>query len=201
MTTKQIANLTRETWKCDGCLGVWADDAPEDETISPNFKTNSKKYVEKLTILQWNADAITAKIQPLRDYLIENDVDIFLIQETKLVKKDKTPTFPGYTILRKDRRQFKGKENNRGGGLLIGVKENIPFRQAKIDLRGEGDEITESVTIEIPRSDGQKLRITNVYIPPIRNTTSETARKRKSVVTTNKWPDKQFDCILGDFNP
>ena len=67
-----------------------------------------------MTILQWNADAITAKIQPLRDYLIEMNVDIFLIQETKLVKKDKTPTFPGYTILRKDRRQFKGKENNRG---------------------------------------------------------------------------------------
>ena len=128
------------------------------------------------------------------------NVDIFLIQETKLVKKDKTPTFPGYTILRKDRRQFKGKENNRGGGLLIGVKEKTPFRQAKIDLRGGGDEITESLTIEIPRSDGQKLRVTNVYIPPIRNTTSETARKRKSVVTTEKWPDKQFDCIFGDFN-
>ena len=118
-----------------------------------------------MTILQWNADAITAKIQPLRDYLIEKNVDVFLIQETKLVKKDNTPTFSGYTVLRRDRWQLKGKENNRGGGLLIGVREKIPFREAKLDLRGEEDEITESLTIEIPRSEEQKLRITNVYIP------------------------------------
>jgi len=200
MTTKQVANLNRDTWKCDGCLGVWAEDSPKPDTATPAFKTNSKCFADNLLILQWNADAITAKIQHLRDYIMEKKVDVFLIQETKLVKKDKTPTFPGYTVLRKDRRQLRGKENNRGGGLLVGVREQIPFREATLDLRGEEDEITESITIEIPRNGAQKLRLTNVYIPPIRNTASETARQRKSVVTMSKWPCKQFDCILGDFN-
>ena len=199
MTAKQIVNLNRDTWKCDGCLGIWADELPQPDTASPTFKTNSKQFAEKLTILQWNADAITPKIQLLRDYLIDKDVDVFLIQETKLLKKDNTPTFPGYIVLRRDRRQFKGKQM-KGGGLLTGVKEKFAVREAKLDMKGEEDEITESLTIEIQRGDGQKLRITNVYIPPIRSTASEIARQRKAVVKTHKWPCKPFDCVLGDFN-
>ena len=77
-----------------------------------------------------------------------NGVDIFLIQETKLVAKDKTPKFPGYTVLRRDRLQQKGMEKNRGGGLLIGIKDNFPLREAKIDLQDKEDEITESLSKE-----------------------------------------------------
>ena len=96
----------------------------------------------------------------------DNGVDIFLIQETKLVAKDKAPKFPGYTVLRRDRLQWKGKKNSRGGGLLIGIKDNIPFREAKIDLRDKEDKITESLSVEIPTKDKQKLRLTNLYIHP-----------------------------------
>ena len=67
--------------------------------------------------------------------------------------KDKTPQFPGYTALRRDHLQWMGKENNRGGGLITGIKDNIPFREANIDLRSKDNEITESLTIEIPTKD------------------------------------------------
>ena len=131
-----------------------------------------------------------------REFLNDNKIDIFLIQETKLVTKDKTPQFPGYTVLRRDRLQWKGKENNRGGGLITGIKDNIPFREANIDLRSKDDEITESLTIEIPTKDKQKLRLTNIYIPPIRNTAAEIGRQKKALVKTKKWPNQKYNCIL-----
>jgi len=93
-----------------------------------------------------------------------------------------------------------GKGNNRGGGLITGIKNNIPFREANIDLRSKDDEITESLTIEIPTKVKQKLRLTNIYIPPIRNTATEIGRQRKALVKTEKWPNQKYDCILGDVN-
>ena len=42
-------------------------------------------------------------------------VDVFVIQETKMIKADKTPTIAGYTIERKERDQEIGNETNRGG--------------------------------------------------------------------------------------
>ena len=130
--------------------------------------------MEKLNILQWNADAISTKQDELRIFLKEKSIDLFLIQETKIIEKDKKNPienkFPGYRVLKKNREQVKGKDNNRGGGLLIGIKENVPFRRVKLDIDVFEDNITESMTVEIPTKDKQKLRITNVYIPPIRST-------------------------------
>ena len=200
MKRKQRESIDKNTWACEGCRGLLAKKPQPEETSCPVFKTNAEKFVDKLDILQWNADAISTKQDELRVFMKDNGVDIFLIQETKLVAKDKTPKFPGYTVLRRDRLQWKGKENNRGGGLLIGIKDNIPFREAKIDLRDKEDEITESLSIEIPTKDKQKLRLTNLYIPPIRNTAAETGRQRKAGVKMDKWPCQSYDCILDDAN-
>ena len=103
----------------------------------------------------------------MRDFIKKNDIDIFLIQETKLIKSDKTPKIPGYTIERKDRVQPKGKEKDRGGGLISGVRKTIPYKSIdKFNVRGVKDHITEALTIEIPTKDKQKVRITNIYVPP-----------------------------------
>jgi hypothetical protein len=162
----------------------------------------SKNFISQLTIIQWNCDHLLAKIEELRVYLEKRNVDVFFIQETKLISSDKRikAKFPGYTIKRKDRAQPRGKEGNSGGGLLVGIKKGIPFRVANIDLRGYGDGITESYSIEIPLKNGQKIRFTNIYIPPIRNTSSEAERQRDTEVTTNKWPCERYDCLFGDFN-
>ena len=94
----------------------------------------------------------------MRDIIKKNDIDIFLIQETKLIKSDKTPKIPGYTIERKDRVQPKGKEKDRGGGLITGVRKTIPYKSIdKFNVRGERDHITEELTIEIPTKDKQKV--------------------------------------------
>jgi len=202
MTTGEISNIDRASWKCEGCLGVMAGEQPSEETTTPTFKVKSSNYISRLTILQWNCDHLLAKVEELRSYLERRDIDIFFIQETKLISNDKgvEAKFPGYTIKRRDRLQPKGKEGNRGGGLLIGIKKGIPFRVANIDLRGREDGITESLSIEVPLRNGQKIRFTNLYIPPIRNTESENNRQRGSVITTTRWPCQPYDCVFGDFN-
>ena len=50
---------------------------------------------------------------------------------------------------------------------MVGIKKSTPFRIASLDFRTEEYEITESISIEIPRENKQKLRINNLYIPPI----------------------------------
>ena len=68
-------------------------------------------------------------------------------KETKLVKNDETPRFPGFAVERKNREQPPGEENNRGGGLMIGIKDNIPYTyMSKTNIRGKKDHITESQT-------------------------------------------------------
>ena len=200
MKRKQRETIDKSTWECDGCRGLLAGKPSQPETTTPVFQTQASKFVGKLRILQWNADSISTKQDELRVFLKDKEIDLFLIQETKMISKDKTPRFPGYTVLRKDRLQWKGKEDNRGGGLLIGIKENIPFREANIEIRGVEDNITESMTVEIPTKDKQKLRITNIYIPPIRSSEAESARQRKTDVKMDKWPDQPYDCIFGDVN-
>ena len=82
------------------------------------------------------------------------------------------------------------------------IKKDIPFKELKRNLRGPEDDITESQTFEFPiacKGKG-KLRVTNVYIPPIRNTESERRRQRRSDVQLEKWPSGRDDIIVGDMN-
>ena len=53
---------------------------------------------------------------------------------------------------------------------MIGVKDNIPISEIKNNLRGDQDKITEWMTIEIPTESKNNIRITNMYITPIRRT-------------------------------
>ena len=52
---------------------------------------------------------------------------------------------------------------------MTGVKDNIPFKEVKLGKTGRKDKITEWQTIEIPTYEKGKIRITNIYAPPIRS--------------------------------
>ena len=127
-------------------------------------------------------------------------MDIWCIQETKLIEKDKTPHKQGYTVIRKDRKQAMRRESNRGGGLLMGIKEEIPYKVVQKEFGGPEDDITEGMTVEIPLRNNQKLRITNMYIPPIRRTEQEEERGRRGEVSTDLWLSERCDMLLGDLN-
>ena len=135
MTRKQVETLQRQRWVCPNCIEdecVEENNRAEAQTQDTQYKqTNAKETT--LKILQLNIDSILSKTEELRDFIKKNDIDIFLIQETKLIKSDKTSKIPGYTIERKDRVQPKGKEKDRGGGLITGVSKTIPYKLAKIN--------------------------------------------------------------------
>ena len=56
----------------------------------------------KLKIYQWNSDGIRPKFIELRDHLLNSDIDVLAVQESKLRKTDKTPSIEGYATIRKD---------------------------------------------------------------------------------------------------
>ena len=196
MSREQVSRLDRKVWQCEACQGVFATPPAKAVATSAEFKTGrASKPV--LNILQWNCDTLRSKVEELKIFLREKKVDIFVLQETKLIPKDETPKIHGYTLIRQDRPQLKGKEKNRGGGVLTGIKDDIPFRRVHLDIKVREDKITESITIEVPTHDGRKIRVTNVYVPPIRNTARD---DRTDVFNLGKWPCTESDLILGDTN-
>ena len=79
--------------------------AKEKEATQPketDYKIGEIKE-GRITFLQLNVDSLKAKVVELRELLKKEKVDVFLLQETKLRRKEKTPQFPGYSIYRKER--------------------------------------------------------------------------------------------------
>ena len=74
-----------------------------------------------LPLMQWNANGISEKITELLTFLQSNNVNIAAIQETKLTNMFKPHKTPGWAAVRLDR------QKNKGGGLLMLIKETIPF--------------------------------------------------------------------------
>ena len=115
---------TRESlWKCEKCTNIQQSRETESTNRvlpgSPNslpsepVPTTSRN---KLKIYQWNADGIRPKLPEPRDRLLNSDIDVLAVQESKLRKTDKTPYIEGYATIRKDR------NNILGGGLLLFIR-------------------------------------------------------------------------------
>ena len=58
-----------------------------------------------LKVLQWNCDHLMAKKAELEDFLEDGDIDVALLQETKLRMEDTEVRVRGYEVIRKDRRR------------------------------------------------------------------------------------------------
>ena len=154
MKRKQIETLgDRTSWVCPTCISAeeLLNQPPNKspESRPPNFKFKEAKNT-KLKILQWNVDAISSKKEELKNYVKKNNIDIIFLQETMMIPSDADPKIPGYSFTRKDRTQPKGKEKNRGGGLLIGTKNTIPFKTVQRNIAEDDDHYTEYQTIQLP---------------------------------------------------
>ena len=89
MGRQEIKVLDRTTWKCPVCVEkeIAEEDIQSVTEKESNYHTGKSK-VQDLKILQLNIDAISSKKNELKMFLQREKVDIFCIQETKMIKKD-----------------------------------------------------------------------------------------------------------------
>ena len=89
-------------WKCKKCTNIQQNLTSESTNRVLPGPTNllpsqpvPSTLQKKLKIYQWNADGIRPKLLELRDCLLNSDIDILAVQESKLRKTDKTPSIKG----------------------------------------------------------------------------------------------------------
>lgn len=82
--------------------------------------------MHKINICTWNANGIRHKVSELIEFLSRLKIDVMLISETKLSAKDRFK-IRGYTCERYNR-------DNAVGGVMILVKNNVPFKIVKTRL-------------------------------------------------------------------
>uniref|UniRef100_A0A1B0DFL9 Uncharacterized protein n=1 Tax=Phlebotomus papatasi TaxID=29031 RepID=A0A1B0DFL9_PHLPP len=77
-----------------------------------------------LRVLQWNINGVRSKLQDLIVLCSQEKIDVMLLQETKITPRCSL-RIPGYKLFRSDR-------TDRGGGVLVGVKNTIPADRLSI---------------------------------------------------------------------
>ena len=111
-----------------------------------NSKINNKN---KLKISHWNANGIKSKLTELKYYIQKHNIDVMLINETKIENK-KECNVNGYKCFRKD-------HNVAGGGELIYVKNEIECNEIQFNTNN-----LEAVGLQLR----DKLTIVSAYLPP-----------------------------------
>ena len=113
-----------------------------------------------LRLMQLNVNGISGKITEFLTFLHSKNVNITAIQEAKLTNKTKPLKTPGWAAVRLDHHK------NKGGGLLMQIKDTIPFVYNTAALPQSADPHLEPQGISITMPSRQQLHIYNIYIPP-----------------------------------
>ena len=111
---------------CDYSPSPGSENIPRDQSKYGAGPRRTEKR-RNLRGLQLNADGINTKMAELNSLVEVLDVDVILIQETRLTNKSKTPVLHGYTAVSKDRPNMEFP----GGGLLTYVKIDYGRRTKK----------------------------------------------------------------------
>ena len=175
---KKCSGLTRlalhswqrdQQWVCGACTAR-SRQAP---THTPNVDTvaGSSPLVtsrSSLKVIHWNVDGLSTSLVDLH-VLVERepDIDVLMVQETKLLPTAPDPRIPGYVGIRRDRPTPPRGGGARGGGLMTFVKEDLPHRLVDA-YSGDEHHGTECLAVEIQLSQGRKLTLVNIYRAPNR---------------------------------
>ena len=137
--------------------------------------------------MQFNANGIGNKLTELGEFLERHNVNVAVIQESKLSSDSKAPSIQNFTTGRKDRGQ------GQGGGLLTLIHKSINFSRKPESPETLVEPYLEQLTITATLGDTE-LIITNVYIPPASSCAG-------GYLPSMDYPIMTTDTlILGDFN-
>ena len=134
--------------------------------------------------MQYNADGLSTKVPELKIRLREEDIDICMIQETKLRPDNNTPRIEGYVSFRSDRK------SQGGGGLLTYIKDSLVFLK-KTDGIEDGTEIQ---VFDVKLGKNKWVNCTNCYISP------QSSEGQCTSITTKNIIVSSTAFIAGDFN-
>ena len=129
-STDPKSSARDDQWKCEKCTKFQQNRlvaSTNHQLLGPTNSSLSQPlpvaFRNKLKICQWNAGGISPMFLELRDLLINSDIDVLAVQESKLRKVDKTPFIEGCATVRIDR------NNIIGGGLLLFIRTDIVFQK------------------------------------------------------------------------
>lgn len=138
---------------------------------------NKHQCYKKLNLCHWNANGINKKSCELQHFIAEHNLDVVLLNETKLATRMKTPRIQGFDSYRRDR-----QSSNPGGGVLIYVKKDVGAVEILPDINRQ----MEVIGVQI----GQ-MKLYSIYAPD--NTLDAS--------TLNQLLDSgEKVALLGDFN-
>ena len=186
-------------WVCEPCATpppVQPAGRPVGEPVSERSRDFARQ--NSLRVVQWNVDGIRTALPELAQMLRDRSIDVCLVQESKLVSGDHTPRIPGYAALRRDRPIGPGGARVRGGGLLIYIKDCLPFYEVPAFREGTVVGKLEALAVELRIGKrGERFTLVNVYFPPVR--TGDRATRREGF-DPNVLVASRRHLIGGDWN-
>lgn len=120
--------------------------------MTSNINSTFTGSVSDITVCSWNCNgALISKKTIIENFLNKNKIDILLINETKLINKDKF-SIKNYAVLRADR-----NGTTRAGGVMALIHENTPYIKCnQLMIRN-----LETISFKV-----EKTIITAAYNPP-----------------------------------
>lgn len=144
---------------------------------------------EQINIVTWNARGIRNKKEELYEFLLNNNIDICLLNETWL-NQNVSIRHNEFYCYRNDR------VGGRGGGVAIIIKKNI--RHQLMPLMNTS--LIENIGVKIFNSNGDSIDIYSCYFPG-GNTRSTDNKKQKFTSDLRKLSSSSNNYLLGgDFN-
>ena len=122
---------------------------------TPASHQPSNPSLPPVGIVSWNCNGLKNSCAELSDFLSSRQVKIPGIQETKSSTRAKTPSFPNYAVIRRDR------PTGGGGGLISLVHHSVPFVKVPSPINNN----TEAIVIEASIANVSFV-LANIYVPP-----------------------------------
>ena len=150
-----------------------------------------KNKLKKFSVMYLNIRGIKSRLDSLQEKIEEVDPTVFCITETHLLKTEKID-IEGYCMIPHSR-------DNLGGGILVGVKNEIKNICTVVK---KGSDVGETLWITID-NDRVKLRLGTIYAPQESRTSKEKLKKMYDDIGIQVLKAKekqQRTLIVGDLN-